>query len=330
MADEKLIRYLESLVGTPPKLEKMEQEKRKGLPLYLYSRYEFFKWEWLACTTLLAIDNEDIDNDTSPSEYAKHAELLARHFGMPVALVLNHLDSYKRNRLVQYGVPFVMPGNQLFLPPFADLRERFPRLSNTAKPHLPAAAQVVILHHILKKPSPGLSLRELARQLGYSPMTMSNVCTELVEHGLCTGIENKRLRKLHFNAEGRLLWEKAKPLLTSPVRKRIWLRFSRREGNPLLKAGISALSDCTMLSDDPLPCFACRESALHRMVERGEVIGTGGNDTADCQVEAWKYEPETLGDVGRVDCLSLYLSLADSPDERVQSSLESLLETARW
>jgi hypothetical protein len=37
-----------------------------------------------------------------------------------------------------------------------------------------------------------------------------------------------------------------------------------------------------------------------------------------------------LAEKGRVDALSLYLTLRDSPDERVQQQLETLLEAVPW
>ncbi|MEI8121955.1 MAG: hypothetical protein WCI20_07870 [bacterium] len=43
-----------------------------------------------------------------------------------------------------------------------------------------------------------------------------------------------------------------------------------------------------------------------------------------------RYRPEILSDGPTVDRLSLYLSLREEHDERVQSALKELLESVRW
>ena len=44
----------------------------------------------------------------------------------------------------------------------------------------------------------------------------------------------------------------------------------------------------------------------------------------------WNYPPRLLGDGNAVDQISLYLSLRDDTDERIQQALEELLEEIRW
>jgi len=47
-------------------------------------------------------------------------------------------------------------------------------------------------------------------------------------------------------------------------------------------------------------------------------------------LEAWNYNPVQLIQADRVDPLSLYLSLQDSPEERIQQQFERLLEKVPW
>jgi hypothetical protein len=70
------------------------------------------------------LENEDWDAG-APGEYEKLMETLRSQLGEPVVLVLSHLPSYARNRMVRMGIPFVVPDSQLFLPTaMIDLRER--------------------------------------------------------------------------------------------------------------------------------------------------------------------------------------------------------------
>jgi hypothetical protein len=53
-------------------------------------------------------------------------------------------------------------------------------------------------------------------------------------------------------------------------------------------------------------------------------------DEADAAVELWVYDPCILAAAGRADRLSLYLSLHDEQDERVQAALAELLKGVEW
>lgn len=47
-------------------------------------------------------------------------------------------------------------------------------------------------------------------------------------------------------------------------------------------------------------------------------------------IEIWKYSPELLSDTDLADPLSLYLSMKDIEDERIENSLEELLDKVEW
>ena len=46
--------------------------------------------------------------------------------------------------------------------------------------------------------------------------------------------------------------------------------------------------------------------------------------------QVWKYNPKMLSTEGVVDKLSLYLSLKDNDDERIQIELERLINEMSW
>jgi DNA-binding MarR family transcriptional regulator len=246
-----------------------------------------------------------------------------------VVLVLRHLTSYLRQQLMRRAVPFVAPGSQVFLPTaWVDLRERFARDRETKRATLSAAAQVVVLYHLLKAPVEGQSLRELAPKLGYSAMTLSKVADELASVELCRAETKSRSRMLCLTGARRELWERARPFLRSPVRARHWVVWN--EPPPEARAaGLTALAARSMIADDRLPVFALNERDYRRLLESGRIRGCPGPDEAAAQVECWAYNPVLLGDEKAVDALSLVLSLADSPDERVQKALREV-EATVW
>ncbi len=97
-----------------------------------------------------------------------------------------------------------------------------------------------------------------------------------------------------------------------------------------LLAGMSALSQRSLLEDDRLPTYAVSKKSLPALLDNRLFREAHGSEEATFTLEAWHYDPFVLSQHTTVDPLSLYLSLRDSPDERVQQQLETLLEGVSW
>ena len=54
------------------------------------------------------------------------------------------------------------------------------------------------------------------------------------------------------------------------------------------------------------------------------------NDPEAYQIEIWIYSPKLFARDNIVDRFSLYASLMDENDERIQSMLDELLEDGKW
>lgn len=322
----RLLEHLKALMGQSPDLA---TEKATGLPLFMRQRYEVFSATMFGRRFLLAVEKAEQETE-SPGGYQGHAETIRRHLGESVVLVLPILTSYARNRLVRLGIPFVVPGSQLFLPmAMIDLRERFSTPKALPRKRLTPAAQCLILYHLQREPLEHLPLREIAIKIGYSPIMLTKVKNELETAGLCNASRQGRSISLAFKLKGRHLWDRAQPLLSSPARKACWLEWDR-PGDPTLAAGITALSQLTELSDDRLPTCAMLSATLQAGLDSGIYRECQGAEEASLCMESWSYDPRLLANDHRVDPLSLYLSLRDSPDERVQLQLETLIAEIQW
>ncbi|MEI6168981.1 MAG: hypothetical protein WCS52_17505 [bacterium] len=210
-----------------------------------------------------------------------------------------------------------------------DLHERFPRTTSQPVSRLAAAAQVVLLRHLLGRHVEGVSLRELAGELGYSAMTLSTVRIELESLELCKSIQQGRSTHMEFPAPMRELWGRAESHLLSPVKARHWVRFIRKDERNL-HAGLTALASSSMVSDDELPTYAMKSSDYRAQLERGDIVRCLGPEDAQARVECWAYDPRLLSDEPTVDRLSLYLSLRGTHDERIEKALTALLEGMPW
>jgi len=326
---DEYLRYIEELTGTTTVVKPLGGERAAKLPLYLRSYYDMAETEFFDRKVLLALQNPESDTAT-PTEYAQHHEILRSTLGSEVVLVLPRIASYGRQQLIRLGVPFIVPKRQMFLPHMAvDLREHFPHSMRQPVDMLSPAAQVILLLHLLGRRVQGVSLRELAGELGYSAMTLSIVRSELEALGLSKSARHGRSTHLVFQAPMRSLWEQAEPHLQSPARARHWIRWGRMP-TKIMTAGLTALEATSMVSDDARPTCAMKESDYRAGLEKGLIVGCAGPELAQARVECWRYDPRLLSEGPTVDRLSLFLSLRDTGDERVAKALRILLAEMPW
>jgi len=319
--------YLETLSGVSPPLQPLEVPQ---LPLFLRSRFSFYSADLFGKVWCIALEDESWDPG-SPGEYEKQAQNLRPLLKSPVVFVLSALPSNARNRMVQKGIPFIVPGTQAFLPSaLVDLRERFSTPAGKGRVSFSPTAQLTLLYHLEREDLSGLPLKSIAEKLHCSAMMLSKVKDELEEAEICEVERFGRSMALKFPAANRDLWDLVKNRLTSPVKKTRWIRWTREPGYPALLSGISALSKRTMLADDRLPTYALGPRMLEAWLEQGLMIGCPDAEQANFRIEVWSYEPKLLGDNQAVDPLSLYLSLRYNADERVQQQLEQLIKEMPW
>ena len=160
-------------------------------------------------------------------------------------------------------------------------------------------------------------------------MSVSRYCKELSDRGLIQEFKVGNTVQIRCSESGRALFDKALPYLDSPVKKEIILLPSKAF-DKLPKAGESALSQVTMLAPPKTEIAAC---GPHAALAKGKGIdkesyGFFNDDYVELQV--WKYDPQPLMQNNRTDTVSLYMSLKDSPNERVQASLKEMLDKEQW
>lgn len=325
-SDTLLINYLNSIGGDLPWIEPLP-DLASQLPPFLRQRYRISRADLFGRKYLLAIE-EPREGDPSPTEYARDARTLKERLSADVILILSNIPAYVRNRLIHQKVPFIVPGTQMFLPMLMiDLREHFPKSKTNSQDVLSAVSQLVILYHLLRESVSETPLWQIASRLGYSPMAISKAKDELQNANLCEVRRSGRTVSLHFDLQGKNLWQKAEPPLSTPVKRTQWFRWGKQNVQAV-SAGITALSKYSMLEDDPLPTYAMRDKDFVAALQKGEVYGCGGREDAEARMESWKYDPSILARSGIADPLSLYLSLRHSADERVQKEIEKLIGQA--
>ena len=217
--EKRLSDYLESITGRPPELKDAPRTAQAGLPLFLRERYQLCRVGLFGQECLLALETPGWEAG-SPAEYAGHAQAMLAQLSEPVTLVIPQVASYARNRMAQAGIPFIVPGSQLFMPfMMVDLRERFTAQGPEAGLPLTPAAQFILLYHLQRKPLQGMPLQEIAKLTGYTGMTVTKVKDEWETNGLCQTTRVGRSVVVEFPTPGLKLWQMAEQLLSSPVKK---------------------------------------------------------------------------------------------------------------
>ena len=245
-------------------------------------------------------------------------------------LVAEQLSPYLRRRLVEMRLPFVIPGRQVFWPGlgYAESIQRPRRLQLSPVDRLGPAAQQLLLAMLLRRLPKPISVSESGQMLGYAAMSMSRAVKALEGAGLITSAEQGRRRTFSLADAPEIVWQRALPKLHNPVTRAV--HVLRRDLPKLVttRAGESALAQLSDLAPAQQPVFAMASRVWSRLQPQVSVVPTV--DKGTCCVELWRYAPEPTSVDGCVDPLSLYLSLRNQADERVQMALDQLLERVRW
>jgi hypothetical protein len=319
-------RHLAKLQEPPPVLEPQDAGQ---LPVFLRQRFRMYRTKLFGREWVLALEAQDWEVGV-PNEYRQQIAILADALKSPVVLVMVAANAALRNRLVRLNVPFIVPGTQVYLPMvFVDLRDRYGQAGTPAGKRLSPTAQVVVLYQILRGELAELSSKEIAGKLECSAMMITKVRAELETNGICEVHRVGRETRMTFPGSTKAVWARALSVLASPVAKKRWIQWDRPIARAKI-AGISALSRRGMLSDDDVPAYALGRQDFQKLLERGEIRGWPDRDGADACIECWSYEPALLSDDAAVDPLSLFLSLREEHDERVQGELEAMLESIQW
>jgi len=296
------------------------------LPAFIADRYALFEAHILHQRCVLLVPRDDLDD--TPGAIAKHIGTIRRdHPDHIVIVIATRISAHNRQRLIAQHVPFIVPGNQMFVPDLAiDLREHFRKARDVPLERLSPAAQMVLLG-ALRGALTDTTATELAARFRYSVMSMSRAIDELEAAELAVVEVSGKFRHVRFAFEGAALWHRARGLLRSPVRKRRTVRWCKAVVD-LPAAGESALAMWTDLAPPPVEVHAIAAADWNAFARANGLDDPPGWNQPQAEVETWSYDPALTGDHRIVDPVSLWLSLPDSSDERFGIAKDQLLKEA--
>ena len=319
-----LERYLGELLHE--RIDVRPFEGARSLPAFVARTYTLYETSILGRQCVIVAK---LDGTSTPADIAKHIDIVRNAIHATVVFATMTISAHNRSRLIGQGVPFIVPGNQLYIPNLAiDLREHFRAPRRRQADCLSPAAQTVLFHHILHLDRHVTTPSLLAERLHYSAMSIGRAFDDLVATGLAETVRHGKERRIHFKAEGRHLLEEATPHLRSPVRSLKFMRVSAF-GPHLKLAGETALSHLTDLASPRIETFAVAASDWKAIRQLTDLTETDRNE-ANCIVEIWSYDPAVLSGTHTVDVLSLYAQFRNHRDERVAMAADRLLENLLW
>lgn len=266
------------------------------------------------------IKEAELSVSAMKKQKAKYEEALRCPVAFQVAL--NSISM--RNALVKSGVPFVdLPGN-VFLPFMGIVLQDVYRKQLVKTDKMMPATQMVFLELLYMDNEETVLKSEVANKLNLTKTSITRATAQLEEMGLIRQVKSRTEIAIRRNYSRKEYYENAKAYLINPIQKVITIM--RQEASfESLSAGETALSQESELN--PPRIEECAIYKGEEVVDQLEKVDARAEAPDDClKVQLWKYNPSYFAREGRVDPVSLACTFKGNEDERIEMSIEELLE----
>lgn len=292
------------------------------LPLAFRGRYYFYKVmtngiSWIAIKP---------KNDASLVTLRKDRAMIEKVACLNCAIFLDSTTFYIKEKLIEEGIPFVLKEKQLYLP-FIGIMLSNENKRDIAPVHLISFLTQRVIFVAIYDKWENVTVSEASVRLGVTKMSVSRCFDEIEYLNVdILGMKGKS-RVITVPANTKKLWEDIQSVLRNPVITRYELVENIKLNK---KAGISALCEYTLLSDNVYPTYAITKNEITKIgikkmkqVHPGEEIG--------CAVLELGYFID-FEKKGLEDPLSVALSITESEkqDERINISIKDMLEEYVW
>ncbi len=313
-----------SILGVQTELIPIRRDKLRGINADLFLRFSFYTIEFNN-QALCVIQAKNEQNSLTPLKYKQLTNQIEILVGMPVAVKVGSLSYYERERLINQGVYFIISDKYAFLPTLIVNVQAKKKNKNPAK--LTPVAQYLLLYYLLsEKPKEEYTIKDFEQIMPYNYLAIARAVANLEDCKLCsTEIKDTTgIKYIGFSDLKRELWLKAQDYLSTPVKKVLYCDVIP-DGKFSL-SGVNALAHYSHLNSEQYETRAIWDKLFKpSKVKFNDVEGS-------YKIEVWKY-PTTmpfLSNNNVVDKLSLYLSMKNEPDARIEKELELMIEDMKW
>lgn len=314
----------------------MHEAQCESAPLPMHVRHTFD----LVCVRMGATDcvlaMAKQESHVTPAAAEKLVPIIGRAYQRLVVLILPDLPAWARRGFIERKLPFITPNRQMFLPHLGfDYRDRIvfqktdgPGLDRRQATLTPSE-QLVLLFMLLSKGNEFYA-DDVLKRLEVSRMTVSRAFRGLEDRGLIERPKRGRKRPALLRQVKRAIWNAAQPFMQNPIKEMV---VSDQREFPFPKAGLTALSEITDIAAPPYRTVAASADSLRNwesISESWKLDRKTIPEPGDVVIQVWTYDPVPLASEGQVDPLSLYLTLTDTTDDRVDIARDRLLEVVKW
>ena len=301
----------------------LNQAELRGLNMMSIMRFTFYRGTFSGETMcfLLPKDNTEL----TPTHCRRYADRIGEALGMPVVFILQTAQYISRKRLIEQGVYFVVSNKYAFLPMLLlNSLEKVKRRKRGSV--LSPAAQYILLYYLQSQMKPVCTIKDFQGVVPFSYQSIGRALVDLEGFGLCRSemIPNVEKRIL-FIDDKRALWEAGLKYMRSPI-KRVVYTDEELPSVKMAISGINALSHYSHLNPERRQTLAIYEKDYNESIGDIQLFEDEGNT----RIEVWIYPSEMFPSSGYVDKLSLYLSMQDIHDARVEKELEIIVENMLW
>ena len=312
-------KQLEQYFGCEVKVT--ECKNTLALPIFMTMRdIKLVEFYGVSFALINIIKEPDLTIAAMKKQQKKYEEALRCPIAYEVAL--NSVSM--RNAMVKNGVPFVdLPGN-VFLPFMGVILQDMYRKQLVKADKMMPVTQMVFLELLYMEDDKSALKSEVAKKLNLTKTSITRATAQLEEMGLIHQVKSGTEISIKRNYSRKEYYEKAVAYLINPVQKRITIM--RYEATfESLSAGETALSQVSELN--PPRIEECAIYKGEEVIDQLEIVDARYEDLDACLiVQLWKYNPSYFAREGRVDPVSLACTFKGNEDERIEMSIEELLE----
>jgi len=314
-----LINYLDDAFGIETIVLPLEKQLFQQLPLYITAACKVQETTIYGQRICLLIA-KDWENIPTPDQLSKQMLFVTQKIELPVVYVCDKIVSYNLKRMIQKGINFIIPNQQLFIPVLMmNLRRTSEKIPQKAVLLTPLA-QFLLLYHLQKEKLNGFTTQQLTDKFTQPYRTVNRAVKNLEELKLCN-LVGGREKQVQFTRKGKDLWVLAQDFLQNPVERHLFTDRILNEKQACV-SNINALAYYTMMNNEERYYFAVNKD-IPKELETNKYAG-------DNTIEVWRYNPEPLSNNGFVDRLSLFLLFKNETDERIQGELEQMINKLQW
>lgn len=320
-----MLDYLRETIGLSA--EETAWKDEAAMPRFLRSKRKY---------SVLTIDKTSLllihvkEEEFNLQTYLKQMEKLKAYWPGEMVLHFDRLSNYQRKALVKQRLSFIISNSQVYIPRLGILMQEQQTTAVPApKKRFSAGVQLVFLYMLYHSEQFPMTKTELARCTASNAMKITRAVQELKQLELVRCHQAGRSDYVSPVCTGEAFWKKGKDYLISPVRKMVYVRKDQSLAEfPV--SGETALAEMTMLAKPAISAYAIDNVYYKNAPNLIQLNPAWELENDYIQLEVWAYDPKLFAQNGHVDPVSLYASLKEVTDERIEEALDDMMEGYRW